>query len=155
MDEYDRQILRLIQLDNRKSSASIGQEIGLSVSAVNERVRRLNTSGIVQANRAVIDPSMIGLSLCAYLFVDLDTRCDDEDAFVSGAVELPEVQEIHHITGGHNYLLKVRVADTLGLQTLLSEKLKRLPGLLRTESTVVLQSFKETTVLPIATDPES
>ena len=155
MDETDRAILRLLQSDNRTSSASIGQEIGLSVSAVNERVRRLNATGAVRANRADIDPEMVGLGLCAFLLVDLDSRSDREDDFVAGAIALPEVQEIHHITGRHNYLLKVRVADTAGLQALLSEKLKRLPGLLRTESTVVLQSFKETTELPISTDSDS
>jgi Lrp/AsnC family leucine-responsive transcriptional regulator len=155
MDASDMEILRLLQADNRMSNASIGQEVGLSISAVNERVRRLNATGVVRANRADVDPNAVGLGLCAFLLVDLDTRADCEDDFVAGAVALPEIQEIHHVTGQHNYLLKVRVADTEGLQILLSEKLKRLPGLLRTESTVVLRSFKETTELPISTDADT
>ena len=152
MDHADREILRLLQSDNRLSNASIGREVGLSVSAVNERVRRLNATGTVRANRADIDPKALGLNLCAFLFVDLETSSNKEQAFVAGAAALPEVQEIHHITGSHNYLLKVRVTGTEGLQSLLSGKLKRLPGLLRTESTVVLQSLKETTELPIPSD---
>lgn len=98
---------------------------------------------------------MVGLGLCAFLLVDLDTRTDQEEDFVAGAIALPEVQEVHHVTGRHSYLLKVRVADTAGLQVLLSEKLKRLPGLLHTESTVVLRSFKETTELAIPTESDT
>jgi len=152
MDKSDKEILRILQADNRVSSNSIGQEIGLSVSAVNERVRRLNASGVVRANRAALDPKAVGLGLCAFLFVDLDARSDDEERFVARVTAIPEVLEVHHITGRHSYLLKVRAADTSGLQALLADKLKRLPGVMRTESTVVLETYKETSELPLSDD---
>jgi Lrp/AsnC family leucine-responsive transcriptional regulator len=148
MDTIDREILRLLQADNRRSSNDIGKEIGLSVSAVNERVRRLNSSGVVEANRAIIPPAAVGYDLCTFIFVDIDVR-GDEAAFVAGAVASPEVQELHHITGSHSYLLKVRTRSTIELQLLLSTRLKQLPGVLRTESFVVLATHKETTELPL------
>jgi Lrp/AsnC family leucine-responsive transcriptional regulator len=148
MDAIDTEILRLLQIDNRRSSNDIGKEIGLSVSAVNERVRRLNASGIIQANRAVVDPAAAGFDLCAFMFVDLDVR-GDEEGFVAGVVAAPEVQEVHHITGSHSYLLKVRTRGTSELQHLLSSTLKALPGVIRTESFVVLETRKETPELPI------
>lgn len=148
MDAIDTEILRLLQIDNRRSSNDIGKEIGLSVSAVNERVRRLNSSGVIQANRAIVDPVAMGFDLCAFMFVDLDVR-GDEEGFIAGVMAAPEVQEIHHITGSHSYLLKLRTRGTSELQKLLSTTLKALPGVIRTESFVVLETRKETPELPI------
>lgn len=152
MDEIDKAILQIVQEDNRLSSSEIGQRVGLSVSAVNERVRRLNASGTVTANRAIIDPDVLDLKLCAFLFVDIDMRAD-EQGFIDGLQACPEVQELHHVAGSHSYLVKVRLRDTSDLQRFLSTKLKRLPGVSRTESVIVLETHKETTVL--ATDGES
>lgn len=152
MDAIDLQILGIIQSDNRRSAADIGQEIGLSVSAVSDRVRRLNASGVVAANRAVIDPLRVGLGICAFIFVDLEPRAD-EAAFVQRVTALLEVQEAHHITGPHNWLVKVRVRDTAALQMWMMEQLKPLPGVLRTETLIALTSAKESSELTISAPP--
>jgi Lrp/AsnC family leucine-responsive transcriptional regulator len=149
MDAIDLQILGIIQADNRRSAADIGQEIGLSVSAVSDRVRRLNASGVVSANRAVVDPLRVGFGVCAFIFVDLEPRAD-EGAFVQRVTALPEVQEAHHITGPHSWLVKVRVRDTAALQLWMMEKLKPLPGVLRTETMIALTSAKESSELTIS-----
>jgi Lrp/AsnC family leucine-responsive transcriptional regulator len=149
MDAIDLQILSIIQGDNRRSAADIGQEIGLSVSAVSDRVRRLNASGVVSANRAVVDPLRVGFGVCAFIFVDLDPRAD-EAAFVQRVTALPEVQEAHHITGPHSWLVKVRVRDTAALQLWMMEQLKPLPGVLRTETMIALTSAKESSELTIS-----
>jgi Lrp/AsnC family leucine-responsive transcriptional regulator len=149
MDAIDLQILSIIQGDNRRSAADIGQEIGLSVSAVSDRVRRLNASGVVSANRAVVDPLRVGFGVCAFIFVDLEPRAD-EAAFVQRVTALPEVQEAHHITGPHSWLVKVRVRDTAALQLWMMEQLKPLPGVLRTETMIALTSAKESSELTIS-----
>lgn len=146
MDTHDLQILQLIQTDNRRSAAEIGQEIGLSVSAVSDRLRRLNASGAVKGNRAVIDPARVGLTICAFLFVDLEPRAD-EILFAEALRSFPEVQEGHHITGPHSWLVKVRVRDTAALQRFLSERLKPVAGVLRTETLIALDTAKETSEL--------
>ena len=69
MDTYDLQILQLIQSDNRRPAAEIGQEVGLSVSAVSDRLRRLNASGAVVGNRAVIDPARVGLTVLSLIHI--------------------------------------------------------------------------------------
>jgi Lrp/AsnC family transcriptional regulator, leucine-responsive regulatory protein len=148
MDAVDLHILRLIQADNRRSAAELGQEVGLSVSAASDRVRRLNGSGLVRANHAVVDPKLAGLSLCAFMFVDLEPRAD-EHAFAQALMRLPEVQEAHHVTGPHSWLLKVRVRDASALQHLLANHLKPLPGVLRTETIIALDTAKETTELAL------
>ncbi|SFV17246.1 Lrp/AsnC family transcriptional regulator [Pseudoduganella namucuonensis] len=148
MDTHDLQILQLIQSDNRRSAAEIGQEIGLSVSAVSDRLRRLNASGVIKANHAVIDPARVGVTVCAFIFVDLEPRAD-ETAFAAALRAFPEVQEGHHITGKHSWLLKVRVRDTAALQRFLAARLKATPGVLRTETIIALDTAKETSELAL------
>jgi Lrp/AsnC family leucine-responsive transcriptional regulator len=148
MDTHDLQILRLVQADNRRSAADLGQEIGLSVSAVSDRLRRLNAAGVIHANHAVVDPLRVGLSLCAFMFVDLEPRAD-EPAFAAALKLLPEVQEAHHVTGPHSWLIKVRVRDSAALQQLIAAHIKSLPGVLRTETIIALDTAKETSELPL------
>ncbi|MES3025849.1 MAG: Lrp/AsnC family transcriptional regulator [Pseudomonadota bacterium] len=141
-------LLRLVQVDGRRSAAELGAEIGLSVSAVSERLRRLGASGVVKATRAIIAPERVGISLCAFIFVDLEPRADERQ-FAAALGEMPEVQEAHHVTGPHSWLIKVRVPDTAALQHLLSRHIKPLPGVLRSESVIVLETTKETSELPL------
>jgi Lrp/AsnC family leucine-responsive transcriptional regulator len=146
MDANDLQILQLIQSDNRRSAADIGQAIGLSVSAVSDRLRRLNASGAVAGNRAVIDPARVGITVCAFVFVDLEPRAD-EALFAAALRSFAEVQEAHHITGPHSWLVKVRVRDTAALQRFLTTQLKPVQGVLRTETIIALDTAKETSEL--------
>ncbi len=148
MDAYDIRLLGLLQNDNRVSSAQFADEIGLSVSAIGERVRRLNASGIIGRNCAILNPLAVELSLCAFMFVDLGPNADDE-VFVSEVSAMPEVLEAHHITGKHSWLIKLRVKDTADLQSLLTKKLKPIVGVVATESIIVLETAKETTALPL------
>jgi len=149
MDTHDLQILQLIQSDNRRSAADIGQEIGLSVSAVSDRLRRLNASGVIAANRAAIDPARVGMTACAFILVDLEPRAD-EAVFAAALRRYPEVQEGHHITGPHSWLVKVRTRDTAALQVFLTRHLKQVPGVLRTETLIALDTAKETSELPLS-----
>lgn len=148
MDTHDLQILRLMQSDSRRSAADISGEVGLSVSAVSDRLRRLNTSGVIRANRAVIEPARVGLTVCAFVFVDLEPRAD-EAAFAASLRRHPEVQEAHHITGPHSWLIKLRLRDTAALQRFLAEQLKPLPGVLRTDTLIALDTAKETSELAL------
>ena len=150
MDTFDLQILRLVQADNRRSAADLGQEIGLSVSAVSDRLRRLNAAGVIRANHAVVDPLRAGLTLCAFMFVDLEPRAD-EVAFANALRAVPEVLEAHHVTGPHSWLVKVRVRDSASLQQLIASQIKSLPSVLRTETIIALDTAKETLELPLAT----
>ncbi len=156
MDAVDRKILRLLQADNRLSNAEIGQAVGLSVSAANERVRRLNSSGIIRGNHAVLDPDRVGLPLCAFAFIDLAPH-PDEDGFRADIAARPEVQEIHQVAGAHCYLLKIRAGGTRALQRFLTEHVSRQSDVLRTETVIVLETIKETSELglpePATPDP--
>lgn len=145
----DRKMLCMLQADNRLSNAEIGQAVGLSVSAANERVRRLNSSGVIRGNHAVLDPDRVDLSLCAFVFVDLAPH-PDEAGFRVEICGRPEVQEVHQVAGIHCYLLKVRTSGMRTLQGFLTERIKSQPDVLRTETVIVLETIKETSELAIA-----
>ena len=149
MDALDRKIAGLLQGDNRLSHAEIGEAVGLSVSAANERVRRLNGVGVIRGNRAVLDPDRVGLALCAFVFVDLAPH-PDEEGFRAVVAGRAEVQEVHQVAGVHCYILKIRASGTRALQRFLTEHVKSQADVLRIESIIVLETVKETSELGLA-----
>ena len=150
MDDIDRKIACLLQADNRLSNADIGSAVGLSVSAANERVRRLNNSGVIRGNHAVLDPDQVDLPLCAFIFIDLAPH-PDETGFRAAIAAQPEIQEVHQVAGAHCYLVKIRVSGTRALQRVLTDHIKSQPDVLRTETVMVLEVIKETSQLALTT----
>lgn len=148
MDDLDRQLLLLLQKDGRRASADLAKEIGLSVSATNERVRKLIDSGTVSAIEAILDPTKTGFGVTAFIFVDLDYTFNEEE-FVSSVTAFVDVLEVHHITGNHSYLLKVRAQTNDDLNRFIVGSLKTLPGVRSTETQIALNTAKETRVLPL------
>lgn len=148
MDDIDKKISNLIQKNGRLSSAEIATAVGVSVSTANERVRRLTSTGIVQDWRAVLNPKNVGASLCALIMIDVNYEGEAETT--KSLSSFKEIQEIHHISGAHSYLIKIRLTDTDALQKFLSEKIKPLKGVNSTESFIVFDTVKETTEVLIS-----
>ena len=148
MDEVDQQLLALVQQDGRRPYAELAAEVGLSVSAVNERLRRLRARGVVRGVVALLEPRAVGLPVLAFVQILLD-RPEHEAAFRAGIVACPEVLECHHVTGEWSYLVKVRARDTAHLEAVLATGIKALPGVVRTQTVIALSSPKETTVLEV------
>ncbi len=153
MDEIDRKICGIIQRDGRKSSAEIAEAVGLSVSTANERVRRLSASGAIAAWRGVLDPAHMGMGLCGFILIDMAFEGEEEAKALLRA--RPEIQELHHISGAHSYLAKVRLADTAAMQAFLQNVVKPIAAVLRTETIFVLETVKETTEMAIAPVPKA
>ncbi len=147
MDQIDHKIADILQADSRTSSASIAEAVGVSVSTANERVRRLASNGTVIAWHAVLDPVKAGAGLCSFVLIDMAYEGEDLAKYALQA--RPEVQELHHISGGHSYLCKIRVADTAAMQQFLQDVVKPLKAVRRTESMIVLETAKETTQVQI------
>lgn len=148
MDEIDRIIIGMAQSDGRVTSAALADATGLSVSAANDRLRRLQDRGVLAGWTARVDPEAVGLGLLAFLFVLVD-RSEHNAPFLAAASALPEVQELHHVTGEWSYLLKVRVASPRALEALITERIKAIPGVSRSMTFIALSSSKETSALPV------
>lgn len=148
MDSIDQKICEILQRDGRASSASLAEAVGLSVSSANERVRRLESSGVIQEWRAALDPNRVGAGLCAFLLIDM--AYEGEAAAAEALAVRPEIMELHHISGAHSYLAKVRVADMAAMQRLLTDVVKPLAAVTRTETFFALESVKETSAMLVA-----
>jgi Lrp/AsnC family transcriptional regulator, leucine-responsive regulatory protein len=146
MNEIDKKILNIIQADARVANAEIARQVGLAPSAVLERIRKLEERGVIRGYAAELNAAEIGFGLTAFIAVRTRECCSETDKFLA---EIPEVLEVHDVAGEDSYLLKVRVKDAEALSRLLREKLKNVPNVASTKTTVVLQTIKETTALPI------
>lgn len=148
MNHIDLHILDLLQHNGKLSYAEIGKEVGLSITAVKERIKRLIQDGVLKKNVYLIDPSTLGLNICAFVQVLMPVP-DQETNFVEQMRLVPEVEECHSITGDYSYLLKIRVPNTMRLEELMGEKITSLKGVVKTNSIIALTTFKETTQLKI------
>ena len=110
IDETDRQILSILQQNARTSNAEIARQVAMAPSAVLERIRRLETRGVIQGYEARINPEALGLDVLAFVFVR-STDFDGEAKTAELLADIPEVQEVHHIAGEDCFLLKVRAPD--------------------------------------------
>ncbi len=145
INDIDKKILNIIQKDARIANAEIARQIGLAPSAVLERLRKLEERGVIRGYAAEIDAAQIGFGLTAFVFV----RTSFRGSIGSVLAQIPEVLEVHDIAGEDCYLLKVRAENTEKLGIFFREKLKNLPEIISTRTTIVLQTIKETTALPI------
>ena len=146
IDGVDKQILTILQHDARTSNAAIARDVGLAPSAVLERIRKLEDKGIVRGYRAELSPDRVGFGLTAFVFVRTNECGDGTDLLLA---EIPEVLEVHDVAGEDSYLLKVKSESTEDLARMLRETLKSIPSVISTRTTVVLQTVKEVTELPL------
>ena len=147
LDETDLKLLELLQDDGLQSMAALSKATGVAPSTLNDRVKRLGRLGAITGTHARIDPPALGLNLLAFVFVGWSEGAVEAD-FLKRVASAEQVLEVHHVTGGWNYLLKVRVRDTRALEDFLGTVLKQVKGLQRTETLIVLSSPKETSRLP-------
>lgn len=146
IDEIDRIILNVIQKDARISNADIARQVNLAPSAVLERLRKLEERGYVRGFFAELDARRLGFGLTAFVLVRTDDRHGETAETLA---KMPEVLEVHHVAGEDCYLLKVKTHDAEELGVLLREKIGNLAHVHSTKTTVVLQTVKETTALPL------
>lgn len=148
LDDIDLAILNALQRNGHLSHAEVGRLVGLAVSSVNERIRKLVQRGIIAGWSARLDPAALGLDLLAFVYVLID-RPENSGAFLDVVAQVPEVQECHHIASDWNFLLKVRVHNTAAFEALLTNRLKSIPGVLRTQTVISLTSHKDSAALPL------
>src|SRR5689334_24155159 len=148
MDGIDFKILELLMSEGRMTWAELGSQLGLSAPAAADRVRQLESHGVIKQFAALVDPASLGYGLAAFIAVNLD-RPQHRAGFLERIQELPEVQECHHVAGDDDYWLKVRCLNTRHLDWLLSDQLKAIAGVIRTRTTIVLSTPKETSAVPL------
>ncbi len=137
IESTDREILALLSRDGRMSYTDLGKALGLSTSAAQQRVRRLEQRGLITGFRAVIDPALLGCTLLAFISVMPHDPTDDE-SIPAEVAKFSEVVSCHSVAGDASYLLQVQVATPSDLDHLLTRM--RRSAKISTTTTVVLHT---------------
>ncbi|WP_101786779.1 Lrp/AsnC family transcriptional regulator [Nonomuraea indica] len=150
MEEIDRRIVTLLAGDGRMSFTDLARETGLSVSAVHQRVRRLEKRGVVRGYAAIIDYDAIGLPLTAFVSIKPIDPAAPDDA-PDRLAHLSAIEACHSVAGDESYILKVRVASPVALEDLLQQI--RASANVSTRTTVVLSTPYEHRAAELAGHP--
>jgi Lrp/AsnC family transcriptional regulator, leucine-responsive regulatory protein len=148
IDSTDREILTIVRDNARISNVEIARKVGMAPSAILERLRKLESKGIIGGYEARLSPKAVGLNLLAFIFVRADDRIGSSKTGDELA-RIPEVLEVHHIAGEDCFLVKVRTADTESLGRLLRDAFGAIPTIRSTRTTIVMHTIKETACLPL------
>ena len=140
MDNLDIEILRILQKNARASLSEIGQKVNLSVSAVGERVKKLEASGAISKYVAIIDGSFFRKELTAIMFISLENPGYIQ-SFLSFVQNENDILECFYIAGNYDYVLKIVTNSPSTLEKLLN-KIKSVPGITKTYTNVVLGTCK-------------
>ncbi len=150
LDETDLSILRMLQENAYTTIKEIASQLDLTTSPVHERVKRLKMQGYIQRYVALLNRNKLNYQLLAFSNVQLKEHAAVYlEKFEKDVQSLPEVQEVYHIAGQYDYLLKVVARDMSEYQNFVSEKLAALDNIGRVQSSFVMKEIKHTTSLPI------
>lgn len=144
MDTTDYRILDMLQEDGRATQLEIARAINLSQPATAERIRKLESNGVITGYTARVDATKLGKDITAFIGVTIEHPKYFEN-FAKKVLELPEILEAHRVAGQDSYILKVKTSNTKSLDQLLVETLRTIEGVTRTHTTIVLTSIKEET----------
>ena len=154
IDKLDKAILRRLQANGRETYDVIGEQVGLSPSAVLRRVKRLEESGVIDRYVALVQPETVGLGLTAYLNVRLEkytetSKRNPMDIFRASVQTWPEVVECVSLTGEMDDLLRVVVADMQHYSRFIMDTLLKHPSVQDCKTSFVMDRVKVTTAVPL------
>lgn len=146
--------MRRLQANGRETYDVIGEQVGLSPSAVLRRVKRLEDSGVIDRYVALVQPETVGLGLTAYLNVRLEkytetSKRNPMDVFRASVQTWPEVVECVSLTGEMDYLMRVVVADMQHYTRFVMDTLLKHPSVQDCKTSFVMDRVKVTTAVPL------
>ena len=147
MDNIDKKILIELQKSGRESASNIAEKINVSVPTITERIRKLEESGVIVGFQAVIDSSKIGFDVSAIITIISGSSQYYKKVTIE-AEKTPEVVKCFSTTGNGSHTLLVTTKNSNTLEELL-RKIQSWPGVNRTETQIILSSYKSGIILPI------
>jgi Lrp/AsnC family transcriptional regulator, leucine-responsive regulatory protein len=147
LDAISLEILNILQEKARIPNIEVSRQVGLAPSAVLERIRKMEKQGIIDGYEVRLNPERFNRSQVAFVHIKTSAAmCDQVGTRLS---LIPEIQEVHFVSGSDCYLIKVRSADTTTLGQLLQEKITTIEGVLSTSTETVLSTVKETSQITL------
>ena len=145
LDQVDRDILSMLQHDGRASASHIAQEIGMSIPAVTDRIKKLQESGVIMGFTALLDHRKMGRDVSAFITVISESSAHYSDVVIQ-ANKTPEIVQCFTTTGNGSHVLLAVTENTTSLEKLL-RIIQGWPGVMRTETQMILSSYKSINVL--------
>jgi Lrp/AsnC family leucine-responsive transcriptional regulator len=140
LDTIDSKILEVLQENSRASISELSKQVNLSLSAVSERLRKLEASRVIEKYTVILDSKALGQELTVLMNISLENPRDTEEFFHIIDRE-SEILECHYVTGEYDYILRITTKNTATLEALMN-RIKAIPEIKRTQTNVVLSSLK-------------
>ena len=154
LDLHDRRILRAMQANGRLSISELSDEVGLSKTPCLTRLRRLEEKGYIERYKGVLNASKVRQDYVTFVQVKLvATTRRHLHAFSQAVQSIPEIQSCHMMSGGYDFLLKIRTRNMRTYRELLGDVVSELPGIAQTSTFPVMETVKDTDDLVIV-DPD-
>ena len=147
LDKTDKQIIKILQGFGRESASNIAEKLNVSVPTVTERIKKLQDSKIITGFQAILNPIALGLDISAIITV-ISGSSKSYKEIISEAEGTPEVVQCYSTTGRGSHKLIVSTSNSTSLEELL-RRIQRWPGVTRTETQIILSSYKEGAKIPI------
>ena len=141
MDNTDIKIINALSENARISASDLSDRVNLSVSAVIERIKKLESAGVIRQYTTILDETKFGLDVTAFICILMDHPRFNEQ-FTDFARKRSAIVECHYVAGDYDYLIKIRTDSTHSLERLLDE-VKSVPGVGRTKTLLVLSTSKQ------------
>lgn len=149
-DSIDKQLLKLLQQDSKQTNKELSNKLNLSVTAIYERIKKLEKEGIIHNYVAQVKKEKVDKAFVAYCHIKLMQHTQDYVfKFEKEVANLPEVMECYHISGDYDYLLKVIVSNMEAFREFMVNKLTSISHIGSTHSMFVINEVKHTTALTI------
>ncbi len=150
LDETDKQLLILLQNDSKQTNKALSNALGLSVTAIYERIKKLENNGIISKYVALIDKKKVDKDFVAFCHIKLIQHSQDYVVkFEREVRKLDEVLECYHLSGDYDYLLKVLVEDMQEFREFMVKKLTRIDHIGSTHSMFMINEVKHTTAITL------
>ena len=150
LDEIDIRLLKALQKDAKANTKELCELLNLSKTPVYERMRRLEKEGVITGYSAIIDNKKVGLPLVVFCNVSLAVHDDEHiESFKKDIAEINEVMECYSTGGFYDFLLKVVLKDLDEYNKFVFEKLTKVHGIVKMQSSFVLSEIKHKTTLDI------
>jgi Lrp/AsnC family leucine-responsive transcriptional regulator len=147
LDDIDKKILKWLQKDGRETASKIAEKLNLTVPTITERIRKLQEASIIKGFQAIIDPKLISLDVSAIITI-VTSSTENYQEVIDNAVECSEVIQCFSTTGMGSMTLWIATKNSHSLEDLL-RKIQSWPDVTRTETQVILSSYKDLLELPI------
>ena len=150
LDTFDTKLLQLLQTNGRMSIVELASHVGLSKSPCLKRMRKLERTGYIRGYRADIAPKKVHQSHVVYVQVTLSsTKMRHLEEFNAAVLDVPQIVSCAMMTGGFDYLLKVRTRNMRAYRELLGDVIASLPGVHQTSTFPVIEEVKDTSYIPL------